>query len=112
VGADQGGTEIGDSCKDVNAIAAAYESVVTTCRSRVWTWTSRAVRSQARRHRPAQQGHQVLQDWSRHWSHGAIHFVPTSASGLEASGLAVLRTRWRTAWIDVVNPMVFDYYDQ
>ena len=28
--ADQGGTEIGDSCKDVNAIAAAYESVVTT----------------------------------------------------------------------------------
>src|SRR5439155_11597334 len=28
--ADQGGTEIGDSCKDVNAIAAAYEQVVTT----------------------------------------------------------------------------------
>src|SRR5947208_9183939 len=28
--ADQGGTEIGDSCKDVNAIATAYESVVTT----------------------------------------------------------------------------------
>src|SRR5438034_11623322 len=28
--ADQGGTEIGDSCKDVNAIAAAYEGVVTT----------------------------------------------------------------------------------
>src|SRR6478672_2040661 len=28
--ADQGGTEIGDSCKDVNTIAAAYEQVVTT----------------------------------------------------------------------------------
>jgi chitinase len=28
--ADQGGTEIGDSCNDSNAIAAAYESVVTT----------------------------------------------------------------------------------
>src|SRR5712691_2006407 len=28
--ADQGGTEIGDSCKDVNAIAAAYESLITT----------------------------------------------------------------------------------
>ena len=28
--ADQGGTEIGDSCKDVNQIAAAYEQVVTT----------------------------------------------------------------------------------
>src|SRR5438093_11174892 len=27
--ADQGGTEIGDSCKDVNAIAAAYEDLVT-----------------------------------------------------------------------------------
>src|SRR3954451_10915409 len=28
--ADQGGTEIGDSCADVNAIAAAYEQLVTT----------------------------------------------------------------------------------
>src|SRR5258706_13733734 len=28
--ADQGGTEIADSCKDVNAIAAHYESVITT----------------------------------------------------------------------------------
>src|SRR3989440_12927031 len=27
--ADQGGTEIADSCKDVNAIAAAYEDVIT-----------------------------------------------------------------------------------
>src|SRR5436190_1836217 len=27
--ADQGGTEIGDSCKDVNAIAAQYEALVT-----------------------------------------------------------------------------------
>src|SRR3954453_9116844 len=28
--ADQGGTEIGDSCKDVNTIAQAFESVITT----------------------------------------------------------------------------------
>src|SRR5439155_22419039 len=28
--ADQGGTEIADSCKDVNAIAAPYEDVVST----------------------------------------------------------------------------------
>ena len=28
--ADQGGTEIADSCKDVNAIAAAYEDLITT----------------------------------------------------------------------------------
>ncbi|HEX3453366.1 MAG TPA: hypothetical protein VHS03_01975, partial [Gaiellaceae bacterium] len=28
--ADQGGTEIADSCKDVNAIANAYESVIQT----------------------------------------------------------------------------------
>src|SRR6476659_8308284 len=27
--ADQRGTEIGDSCKDVNAIAAAYEQLIT-----------------------------------------------------------------------------------
>src|SRR5205814_480392 len=28
--ADQGGTEIGDSCSDVNTIATAFESVITT----------------------------------------------------------------------------------
>src|SRR6185503_6497393 len=28
--ADQGGTEIGDSCANVNSIAAAYQQVVTT----------------------------------------------------------------------------------
>src|SRR2546426_11003827 len=28
--ADQGGTEIGDSCQDVNSIATAYESVIQT----------------------------------------------------------------------------------
>jgi len=38
--------------------------------------------------------------------------LPTSADGLEASGLAVLQNAVADGVrIDVVNPMVFDYYD-
>ena len=39
--ADQGGTEIGDSCKDVNAIAAAYEQLITKYDVSDLTWTSK-----------------------------------------------------------------------
>jgi len=38
-GADTGGTEIADSCTDINAIAADYESVITTYHVTRWTWT-------------------------------------------------------------------------
>ena len=38
--------------------------------------------------------------------------LPTSADGLEASGLAVLQNAVANGVrIDIVNPMVFDYYD-
>jgi hypothetical protein len=39
--------------------------------------------------------------------------LPTSADGLEASGLAVLQNAVANGVrIDIVNPMVFDYYDR
>ena len=39
--------------------------------------------------------------------------LPTSRSGLEASGLAVLRNALANGVrVDIVNPMTFDYYDR
>jgi len=114
--ADQGGTEIGDSCKDVNMIAAAYEAVVMKydvsrldmdIEGRSLTKTDGIDRRN--------KAIKILQDWAAaqrrpltiSWT------LPTSRTGLEASGLAVLKNALSNhVRIDVVTPMVFDYYDR
>ena len=114
--ADQGGTEIGDSCKDVNAIVAAYQQVITTygvtrldmdIEGRSLTRTDGI----DRRNRAIK----LLQDWAA--SVGRTlqisYTLPTSATGLEASGRAVLENaKLNGVRIDIVQPMVFDYYDR
>jgi hypothetical protein len=114
--ADQGGTEIGDSCKDVNAIAAAYEQVVTTydvarldmdIEGRSLTNTSGIDRRN--------KAIKLLQDWAI--ANGRpltiSYTLPTSATGLEASGKAILENaKANGVRIDIVQPMVFDYYDR
>jgi Glycosyl hydrolases family 18 len=114
--ADQGGTEIGDSCKDPAAIASAYEQVVTTydvTRLDMDIEGRSLTRSAGidRRNRAIK----LLQDWAA--AQGRIvqiqYTLPTSADGLEASGVAVLQNAVANGVrIDVVNPMVFDYYDR
>ena len=57
----------------------------------------------------------LLQDWAA--ANGRTvqvqYTLPTSRNGLEASGLAVLQNAVANGVrIDVVNPMVFDYYDR
>ena len=116
--ADQGGTEIGDSCKDVNAIFMAYRDLVLKydvsridmdIEGRSLTKTDGIDRRN--------QAIKLVQDWA---ASPAIHrpltisyTLPTSASGLEASGLAVLQNaKTRGVRIDFVEPMVFDYYDR
>ena len=92
----------------------------------------RAGRDELRRH-PPRHGHRgsfahrtagidrrnkaikLLQDWAA--ANGRTmqiqYTLPTSASGLETSGLAVLQNAVTNhVRIDVVNPMVFDYYDR
>ena len=114
--ADQGGTEIGDSCKDPAAIAAAYEQVVTT-----YDVTRLDMDIEGRSlTRPdgidrRNKAIKLLQDWAA--ANGRTvqiqYTLPTSASGLETSGLAVLQNAVANGVrIDVVNPMVFDYYDR
>src|SRR4029079_11088585 len=114
--ADQGGTEIGDSCKDVNAIAAAYEQVVTTYDV---TRLDMDIEGKSlskpdgidRRNKAIK----LLQNWAA--ANGRTvqiqYTLPTSRDGLEASGLAVLNNAIANGVrVDVVNPMVFDYYDR
>ena len=114
--ADQGGTEIGDSCKDVNQIAAAYEQVVTTydvTRLDMDIEGKSLTRTDGidRRNKAIAQ----LQAWAA--ANGRTvqvqYTLPTSRDGLEASGLAVLQNAVANGVrVDVVNPMVFDYYDR
>ena len=114
--ADQGGTEIGDSCKDPAAIAAAYQQVVTTYDV---TRLDMDIEGRSltkpdgidRRNKAIK----LLQDWAT--ANGRTvqiqYTLPTSRNGLEASGLAVLQNAVSNGVrVDVVNPMVFDYYDR
>ena len=114
--ADQGGTEIGDSCSNVASIAAAYEQLVTTygvtridmdIEGRSLTRTAGIDRRN--------KAIAMLQAWAA--TNGRTvqvqYTLPTSADGLEASGLAVLQNAVANGVrIDIVNPMVFDYYDR
>jgi hypothetical protein len=114
--ADQGGTEIGDSCKTVSSIAAAYEELVT-----IFDVTRLDMDIEGRSlTKPdgidrRNKAIKMLQDWAT--SHGRTvqiqYTLPTSRDGLEASGLAVLQNAIDNGVrVDVVNPMVFDYYDR
>jgi len=113
--ADQGGTEIADSCKDVSAIAAAYEDVIKTYDvSRIdMDVEGRSLGRSAgidRRNKAIA----MVEDWAA--AHGRplqiSYTLPTSPAGLDSDGLAVLQNAVRNgARIDVVNLMTFDFYD-
>ena len=114
--ADQGGTEIGDSCADVSAIVTAYKELVTTYGvTRLdMDIEGRSLTKPAgidRRNRAIKQ----LQDWAT--STGRTlqvqYTLPTNANGLGSDSLAVLQNAVANGVrIDLVNPMVFDYYDK
>ena len=109
--ADQGGTEIGDSCASVASIEAAYEQLVTTYGiTRIdMDIEGRSLTKPAgidRRNKAIALLNQRMPGVQ------VSYTLPTSRSGLEASGLAVLQNAVaNSVRIDFVNPMVFDYYD-
>jgi hypothetical protein len=109
--ADQGGTEIGDSCSSVATIEAAYEQLVTTygisridmdIEGRSLTKTDGIDRR-----------NKAIALLNQRMPNVQISYtLPTSRTGLEASGVAVLQNAVANGVrIDYVNPMVFDYYD-
>ncbi|MFE6050595.1 glycosyl hydrolase family 18 protein [Kitasatospora sp. NPDC056446] len=113
--ADNTGTELADSCTDVNQIATAFENVITTYDiSRIdLDIEDNSLTNTAgidRRNKAIK----LVQDWAATKGR-TIQFsytLPTTTSGLADSGLAVLRNAVsNNARIDVVNMMTFDYYD-
>lgn len=113
--ADDGGTEIADSCTDVDSIAAAYEKVITTYDvSRLdMDIEDNSLTNKAGIDR-RNQAIKKVQDWAA--ANGrSVQFsytLPTTTGGLASSGLAVLKSaNTYGAKIDVVNLMTFDYYD-
>ncbi|MEU6773760.1 carbohydrate binding domain-containing protein [Streptomyces sp. NPDC046759] len=113
--ADNGGTEIADSCTDVNSIAAAYEKIITTYDvSRLdMDVEDNSLTNTAGIDR-RNQAVKKVEDWAA--ANGrSVQFsytLPTTTTGLADSGLAVLRSaKSAGARIDVVNIMTFDYYD-
>jgi hypothetical protein len=110
--ADQGGTEIGDSCKTVSQIEAAYEQLVTTYGiSRIDMDIEG--RSLTKPDGIDRRNKAIALLNQRMPSVQVSYTLPTGRSGLEASGLAVLQNAVSNGVrIDFVNPMVFDYYDR
>jgi Glycosyl hydrolases family 18 len=114
--ADQGGREIGDSCKDVNQIAAAYEDLVvrygvTRLDMDIEGRSLTKPDGIDRRNKAIK----LLQDWAASTGRTVeiVYTVPTSATGLEPSGLAVLQNAIANGVrVDIVNIMTFDYYDR
>jgi hypothetical protein len=113
--ADQGGTEIGDSCADIDAIATAYEQLVTTSDL---TRIDMDIEGRSltkpdgidRRNKAIA----MLQQWARQQGRTVQvqYTLPTNANGLGSDSLAVLQNAVSNhVRIDLVNPMVFDYDD-
>jgi hypothetical protein len=113
--ADHGGTDIADSCTDVSQIAAAYEKVITTydlSRIDLDTEDNSLTNSAGidRRNKAIAQVEQWAAANGRNVQFS--YTLPSTTSGLDSSGLAVLQNAVSNgARIDVVNIMTFDYYD-
>lgn len=113
--ADTTGTELADSCTSVDAIADVFKSLVTTYGiTRIdLDVEGDSINNAAgidRRNKAIAQ----VQRWAERTGR-TVQFsytLPTSTSGLEANGLAVLQNAVANhARVDVVNLMTFDYYD-
>src|SRR5215831_19050201 len=113
--ADQGGTEIADSCKNVNAIAAAYEDVITRYGvTRLDMDVEGRSLSRAGGIDRRNKALKLVEDWAAAQKRPfqVSYTLPTTASGLEPSGIAVLQNAVsNNTRVDVVNIMAFDYYD-
>jgi hypothetical protein len=113
--ADHTGTEIADSCTDVNAIAAAYESVITTYNvTRIDLDTEDNSLTNTAGIDRRNKAIALVDSWAA--SNGrTVQFsytLPTTTSGLESTGLAVLQNAVQNnARVDVANIMTFDFYD-
>ncbi len=113
--ADDTGTEIADSCTSVASIASQYENVITTYNvTRIDLDTEDNSLTNTAGIDRRNKAIKMTEDWAATQGR-TIQFVytlPTTTSGLESSGLAVLQNAVsNNAAISIVNIMTFDYYD-
>ncbi|MGI5456414.1 chitinase [Streptomyces sp. CA-249302] len=114
-GADTTGTELADSCTDVDAIAKVYESLVTTYGITridldIEADSSGNTAAIDRRNKAIAQVQRWAERTDRHVQFS--YTLPTSTTGLVASGVALLQNAVDNhARVDVVNIMTFDYWD-
>jgi hypothetical protein len=113
--ADQGGTEIADSCQSATALARAYENVITTYDvSRL----DMDVEGKSLRNRRAidrrNKALKLVQQWADRQRRPLqiSYTLSTSVFGLTRRALNLLRNAAANGTrIDLVNLMAFDYYD-
>lgn len=113
--ADHGGTELADSCTDVDRVAAAYESVVTTYAvTRLDLDIESGSLADAAGIDRRNKALKRLQDWALATKHPVQvqYTLPTGPNGLAGDGIAVLRNAVANGVrVDLVNVMAFDYFD-
>jgi hypothetical protein len=114
--ADQGGTEIADSCTNVNQIAADYESVITTYGV---TRLDMDVEAKSLNNSAGIDRRNKAIALTQAWAAAnniplqIQYTLPVEPQGLEANGEAVLQNAVANgAKVDSVNIMVFDYYQR
>ncbi|MFD4629117.1 glycosyl hydrolase family 18 protein [Streptomyces sp. NPDC058284] len=113
--ADTTGTEIADSCTDVDQIAAVYQKVITTydiprLDMDIEVDSLDNAAGIDRRNKAIKK----VQDWAAAEGRKLeiSYTLPTTTHGLASSGLAVLKNAVANgARVDVANLMTFDYYD-
>jgi len=113
--AGNNGTEIADSCTDVNSIAAAYESVISTYHVTrldmdVELNSLNNTAGIDRRNKALV----MTQAWAAQHGHSLQiqYTLPVQPSGLQPNALSVLQDAVSAGvHISVVNIMAFDYYD-
>jgi len=112
--ADHDGTDIADSCTSVSQIAAAYESVITTYNlSRIDLDIEDNSLTNSAGITRRNQAVAMVESWAA--SNGrSVQFsytMPTTSTGLDSSGLAVLQNAIANgATVAIANIMTFDYY--
>jgi hypothetical protein len=112
--ADQGGTEIADSCTSVASIAADYESVITTLGV---TRLDMDVEAKSLNNTAGvdrrNQAIAMTQTWaaSRGINLQITYTIPAEQYGLDPNGESVIQSaETNGAAVTTVNLMVFDYY--
>jgi hypothetical protein len=110
--ADQGGTEIGDSCKTVSSIVAAYQALIDKYQV---TRIDQDIegRSLTKTDGIQRRNQAMAQLQAANPGLSISYTIPTAAAGLEASGKFVVADAEAKGVKDfIIQPMVFDYYDR